>query len=92
MSYPKEKFEELERRLGGMAIPPDVDVEVLLPERDGVEYPTVVITYIGGDEEGPQKELVFNEAYWSSSLEHLMGAVMHQIKSLMEELQSFEGE
>lgn len=92
MSYPKEKFEELAKHLGSMAIPPEVDVEVLLPERDQVEYPTVIITYLGGDEEGPQKELVFGEAYWSSSVEHLLGAVMHQIKSLMEELQSFEGE
>jgi len=54
--------------------------------------PSVVITYLEGDEEGPQKEIVFNEAYWSSSMESLLGAIMHQVKSLMEELQSFEGE
>jgi hypothetical protein len=92
MEYPREKFEELAKRLQTMAIPPEVDVELLLPDRDGVEYPTVVITYLEGDEEGPQKEIVFNEAYWSSSMESLLGAIMHQVKSLMEELQSFEGE
>ncbi|MEJ5338541.1 MAG: hypothetical protein ACK42C_00635 [Aquificaceae bacterium] len=92
MEYPREKFEQLSKRLKSMAIPPEVDVELLMPERDDVEYPTVVITYLEGDEEGPQKELVFNEAYWSSSVENLLGAVMHQVKSLMEELQSFEGE
>ncbi|MEZ0337361.1 MAG: hypothetical protein ABWK02_04040 [Aquificaceae bacterium] len=92
MEYPREKFIELARRIKSMAIPPEVDVEVLLPEEDSVEYPTVVITHLEGDEEGPSKELVFNEAYWNSSLESLLGAVMHQIKSLMEELQSFEGE
>lgn len=92
MEYPRDKFEELSKRLKSMAIPPEVDVELLMPERDDVEYPTVVITYLEGDEEGPQKELVFNEAYWSSSVENLLGAVMHQVKSLMEELQSFEGE
>ncbi|MCS7170713.1 MAG: hypothetical protein NZ851_00185 [Aquificaceae bacterium] len=91
MEYPSEKFEELSKRLKSMVIPPEVDVELLMPEKDGVEYPTVIITYIE-DEEGPQKELVFNEAYWNSSLENLLGAVMHQIKSLMEELQSFDGE
>lgn len=92
MEYPREKFEELAKRLQAMAIPPEVDVELLLPDRDSVEYPTVVITYLEGDEEGPQKEIVFNEAYWSSSMESLLGAIMHQVKSLMEELQSFEGE
>ncbi|HAV39854.1 MAG: hypothetical protein AB1353_01680 [Aquificota bacterium] len=92
MEYPREKFEELAKRLQTMAIPPEVDVELLLPDRDSVEYPTVVITYLEGDEEGPQKEIVFNEAYWSSSMESLLGAIMHQVKSLMEELQSFEGE
>ncbi|MCY0866984.1 MAG: hypothetical protein OWQ49_05465 [Aquificaceae bacterium] len=92
MEYPREKFEELAKRLQTMAIPPEVDVELLLPNRDSVEYPTVVITYLEGDEEGPQKEIVFNEAYWSSSMESLLGAIMHQVKSLMEELQSFEGE
>ncbi|MCX8164651.1 MAG: hypothetical protein N3D14_04580 [Aquificaceae bacterium] len=91
MEYPSEKFEELSKKLKSMAIPPEVDVELLMPEKDGVEYPTVIITYIE-DEEGPQKELVFNEAYWNSSVENLLGAVMHQIKSLMEELQSFDGE
>ena len=92
MEYPREKFEELAKRLQTMAIPPEVDVELLLPDRDSVEYPTVVITYLEGDEEGPQKEIVFNEAYWSSSMESLLGAIMHQVKSLMEELQSIEGE
>jgi len=92
MEYPREKFEELAKRLQTMAIPPEVDVELLLPDRDSVEYPTVVITYLEGDEEGPQKEIVFNEAYWSSSMESLLGAIMHQVNSLMEELQSFEGE
>ncbi len=92
MDYPKEKFQELAERIKGMAIPPEVDVEVLLPDRDGVDYPTVFITYLEGDEEGPQKELVFNEAYWSLPIESLLGAIFHQIKSLMEELQSFEGE
>ncbi|MDM7267125.1 MAG: hypothetical protein P3W89_005805 [Aquificaceae bacterium] len=92
MEYPREKFEELAKRLQTMAIPPEVDVELLLPDRDSVEYPTVVITYLEGDEEGPQKEIVFNEVYWSSSMESLLGAIMHQVKSLMEELQSFEGE
>ena len=92
MEYPREKFEELAKRLQTMAIPPEVDVGLLLPDRDSVEYPTVVITYLEGDEEGPQKEIVFNEAYWSSSMESLLGAIMHQVKSLMEELQSFEGE
>jgi len=92
MEYPREKFEELAKRLQTMAIPPEVDVELLLPDRDSVEYPTVVITYLEGDEEGPQKEIVFNEAYWSSSMESFLGAIMHQVKSLMEELQSFEGE
>ncbi len=92
MEYPKEKFEELSRKLKSMAIPPEVDVELLLPGKDQVEYPTVVITYLEGDEEGPQKEIVFNEAYWNSPVENLLGAIMHQVKSLMEELQSFEGE
>ena len=92
MEYPREKFEELAIRLQTKDIPPEVDVELLLPDRDSVEYPTVVITYLEGDEEGPQKEIVFNEAYWSSSMESLLGAIMHQVKSLMEELQSFEGE
>ncbi|MEN3028791.1 MAG: hypothetical protein ABDH29_06220 [Aquificaceae bacterium] len=92
MEYPAHKFEELSKRLSSLAIPPDVDVELLLPEKDGVEYPTVVITYIGGEEEGPQKEIVFNQAYWNSSMETLLGAITHQITSLLEELQSFEGE
>ncbi|MCS6958259.1 MAG: hypothetical protein RMK75_07385 [Aquificaceae bacterium] len=92
MEYPAQKFEELSRRLKSMAIPPEFDLELFLPDRDGVDYPKVVITYIEGDEEGPQKELVFNEAYWTSSVENLLGAVMHQLKALMEELQSFEGE
>lgn len=92
MEYPKEKFQQLSEKLKGMAIPPEVDVDLLLPESDGVDYPTVVITYLEGEGEGPQKEVVFNEAYWSSSVENLLGAVMHQVKSLMEELQSFEGE
>ncbi len=92
MEYPKEKFEELSKRIRSMAIPPEIDVELLLPDKDHVEYPTAVITYIEGEEEGPQKEIMFNEAYWNSSIENLMGAIMHQVKSLMEELQSFEGE
>ncbi|MCS6957335.1 MAG: hypothetical protein RMK75_02610 [Aquificaceae bacterium] len=92
MEYPVAKFEELAKRLKSMAIPPEVDVELLLPDRDNVEYPTAVITYLEGDEEGPHKEVVFNEAYWNSPVENLLGAIMHQVKSLMEELQSFEGE
>ncbi|MEN3027634.1 MAG: hypothetical protein ABDH29_00025 [Aquificaceae bacterium] len=92
MEYPAQKFEELSKRLKSMAIPPEFDLELFLPDRDGVDYPKVVITYLEGDEEGPQKELVFNEAYWGSSVENLLGAVMHQLKALMEELQSFEGE
>ncbi|MDW8066664.1 MAG: hypothetical protein RMI50_03195 [Aquificaceae bacterium] len=92
MEYPVAKFEELAKRLKSMAIPPEVDVELLLPDRDNVEYPTAVITYLEGDEEGPHKEVVFNEAYWNSTVENLLGAIMHQVKSLMEELQSFEGE
>ena len=39
MEYPREKFEELAKRLQTMAIPPEVDVELLLPDRDSVEYP-----------------------------------------------------
>ncbi|MCX8076869.1 MAG: hypothetical protein N3C57_07545 [Aquificaceae bacterium] len=92
MEYPTHKFEELSKRLKSMAVPPDVDVELLLPDRDDVDYPTVIITYIGGEEEGPQKEIVFNQAYWDSSVETLLGAIIHQITSLLEELQSFEGE
>ncbi|RMH80386.1 MAG: hypothetical protein D6674_03950 [Acidobacteria bacterium] len=92
MDYPREKFLELSKKLKSMAIPPEVDVELLLPEEHGVDYPTAVITYLEGDEEGPTKEIIFNEGYWNSSIENLLGAIMHQIKSLMEELQSFEGE
>ncbi|MGC8588044.1 MAG: hypothetical protein ACP5LI_03350 [Hydrogenobaculum sp.] len=56
------------------------------------EYPYILVSYLGDDGEGPSKKIVFNESYWNSSVESLLGAIMHQVKSLMEELQSFEGE
>jgi hypothetical protein len=99
MKYPKEVFKRLAEELKGMAVPPEIELLICFPgieEEDCEEetlYPTVIVRYLGGfDEEGPEKKLVFNEAYWNSSVEQLKGAVMHQIKSLMEELQSFEGE
>lgn len=99
MEYPREIFINLAKELKSMAIPPEIELLICFPgiEEDDCEenivYPTVIVRYMGSfDEEGPEKKIVFNEAYWGSSVEQLKGAVMHQIKSLMEELQSFEGE
>ncbi|GAB6078689.1 hypothetical protein [Hydrogenobaculum acidophilum] len=98
MEYPKAKFEELAKRIKSMAISPEIDIAICFPGIDETEceekeeYPCVVISYLGDDGEGPSKKVVFNESYWNSSIDSLLGAIMHQVKSLMEELQSFEGE
>jgi len=99
MEYPIETFKKLAKELKSIAIPPEIELIICFPKveeedcEEAEEYPTVIVRYIGGlDEEGPEKKIVFNEAYWNSSVAQLKGAVMHQIKSLMEELQSFEGE
>ncbi len=99
MEYPKDKFEKLAKKIKSMAVSPEIDIIVCFPgvekaecEESEEEYPYVIISYLGDDEDGPSKKLVFGESYWNSSVEALMGAIMHQVKSLMEELQSFEGE
>jgi hypothetical protein len=98
MEYPKEKFKELARRIKSMAISPEIDLAICFPGveeaecEDKEEYPYVLVSYLGDDGDGPSKKMVFNESYWNSSVESLLGAIMHQVKSLMEELQSFEGE
>ncbi len=98
MEYPRETFKKLAQELRNMAVSPEVDLVICFPGVDEadceepLDFPYVIIRYIGGDEEGPEKKLIFGPAYWNSSLEALKGAVLHQIKSLMEELQSFEGE
>ncbi len=98
MEYPKDKFEKLAKMIKSMAISPEIDVALCFPGIEEAEceekedYPYVVISYLGDDGDGPSKKIVFNESYWGSSVDALLGAIMHQIKSLMEELQSFEGE
>lgn len=99
MEYPKETFKKLAQELKRMAIPPEIELIICFPQIEQqdcegeISYPTVVVRYVGGfEDEGPEKKLIFSEAYWKSSVEQLKGAVLHQIKSLMEELQSFEGE
>ncbi|WP_448588381.1 hypothetical protein [Thermocrinis sp.] len=97
MEYPKEKFLKLARELKNMALSPEIELVVCFPgiedeDCEEEEYPYVIVKYMGEGEEGPEKKLVFSENYWSSDVKTLKGAVLFQIKALMEELQSFEGE
>ncbi len=98
MEYPIEKFQELAKFLNSIALSPEVDIDYYFPDiRSTIEnpessYPYVIVSYLGEDGEGPSKIIEFKENYWNMSLEALKGSIMHTIKSLMEELQSFEGE
>ncbi|ADC89192.1 hypothetical protein Thal_0558 [Thermocrinis albus DSM 14484] len=94
MEYPVEKFKKLAEELRSMALSPEIDLVVCFPGVEDEECeedegkPYVIIRHV----EGPEKKLVFSENYWKADVETLKGAVLFQIKALMEELQSFEGE
>jgi len=97
MEYPREKFLELAKELKAMAVSPEIELLICFPgaaeeECEEEDYPYVIVRYVGDSDEGPEKKIIFSENYWSADINTLKGAVLFQIKSLMEELQSFEGE